>query len=194
MKKIILTTLIITGLMVGNANAYIEDVKYNSNEYIFKINDCIGELNCNLDKNKVSLFKGLRAGYIEPEIENLKELKIAVTGLNNNIKNFKIDNNELQNKHNEFVSTLEDLINNLDDGINNKIENSRSGLGEPKISEENTPLTPKQMERNYEDVQNDKSNEKTNASPSAKKTAGITGKVEEGNALLIHSIGECRND
>ena len=122
MKKIILTTLIITGLMVGNANAYIEDVKYNSNEYIFKINDCIGELNCNLDKNKVSLFKGLRAGYIEPEIENLKELKIAVTGLNNNIKNFKIDNNELQNKHNEFVSTLEDLINNLDDGINNKIE------------------------------------------------------------------------
>ena len=49
-------------------------------------------------------------------------MKIAVTGLNNNIKNFKIDNNELQNKHNEFVSTLEDLINNLDDGINNKIE------------------------------------------------------------------------
>lgn len=47
---------------------------------------------------------------------------------------------------------------------------------------------------NAKDVQNDKSNEKTNASPSAKKTAGITGKVEEGNALLIHSIGECRND
>ena len=74
MKRIILTTLIAAGLMVSNVNAYMEDIKYNSNEYIFKINDYIGELNCNLDKNETSLFKGLRAGYIEPELENLKEL------------------------------------------------------------------------------------------------------------------------
>ena len=39
MKRIILTTLIAAGLMVSNVNAYMEDIKYNSNEYIFKIND-----------------------------------------------------------------------------------------------------------------------------------------------------------
>ena len=122
MKRIILTTLIAAGLMVSNVNAYMEDIKYNSNEYIFKINDYIGELNCNLDKNKTSLFKGLRAGYIEPELENLKELKIGVSGLSDNIRSYKIDNNELQNLHNEFVAELDDLVKNLDKSINNKIE------------------------------------------------------------------------
>ena len=122
MKRIILTTLIAAGLMVSNVNAYMEDIKYNSNEYIFKINDYIGELNCNLDQNETSLFKGLRAGYIEPELENLKELKIGVSGLSDNIRNYKIDNNELQNLHNEFVAELDDLVKNLDKSINNKIE------------------------------------------------------------------------
>ena len=122
MKRIILTTLIAAGLMVSNVNAYMEDIKYNSNEYIFKINDYIGELNCNLDKNETSLFKGLRAGYIEPELENLKELKIGVNGLSDNIRSYKIDNNELQNLHNEFVAELDDLVKNLDKSINNKIE------------------------------------------------------------------------
>ena len=122
MKRIILTTLIAAGLMVSNVNAYMEDIKYNSNEYIFKINDYIGELNCNLDNNETSLFKGLRAGYIEPELENLKELKIGVSGLSDNIRNYKIDNNELQNLHNEFVAELDDLVKNLDKSINNKIE------------------------------------------------------------------------
>jgi hypothetical protein len=122
MKRIILTTLIAAGLMVSNVNAYMEDIKYNSNEYIFKINDYIGELNCNLDKNETSLFKGLRAGYIEPELENLKELKIGVSGLSDNIRSYKIDNNELQNLHNEFVAELDDLVKNLDKSINNKIE------------------------------------------------------------------------
>ena len=122
MKRIILTTLIAAGLMVSNVNAYMEDIKYNSNEYIFKINDHIGELNCNLDKNETSLFKGLRAGYIEPELENLKELKIGVSGLSDNIRSYKIDNNELQNLHNEFVAELDDLVKNLDKSINNKIE------------------------------------------------------------------------
>ena len=122
MKRIILTTLIAAGLMVSNVNAYMEDIKYNSNEYIFKINDYIGELNCNLDKNETSLFKGLRAGYIEPELENLKELKIGVSGLSDNIRNYKIDNNELQNLHNEFVAELDYLVKNLDKSINNKIE------------------------------------------------------------------------
>ena len=122
MKRIILTTLIAAGLIVSNVNAYMEDIKYNSNEYIFKINDYIGELNCNLDKNETSLFKGLRAGYIEPELENLKELKIGVSGLSDNIRSYKIDNNELQNLHNEFVAELDDLVKNLDKSINNKIE------------------------------------------------------------------------
>jgi hypothetical protein len=122
MKRIILTTLIAAGLMVSNVNAYMEDIKYNSNEYIFKINDYIGELNCNLDKNETSLFKGLRAGYIEPELENLKELKIGVSGLSDNIRSYKIDNNELQNLHNEFVAELDDLVKNLDKSINNKLE------------------------------------------------------------------------
>ena len=122
MKRIILTTLIAAGLMVSNVNAYMEDIKYNSNEYIFKINDYIGELNCNLDKNETSLFKGLRAGYIEPELENLKELKICVSGLSDNIRSYKIDNNELQNLHKEFVAELDDLVKNLDKSINNKIE------------------------------------------------------------------------
>lgn len=122
MKRIILTTLIAAGLMVSNVNAYMEDIKYNSNEYIFKINDYIGELNCNLDKNETSLFKGLRAGYIEPELENLKELKIGVSGLSDNIRSYKIDNNELQNLHNEFVAEMDDLVKNLDKSINNKIE------------------------------------------------------------------------
>ena len=122
MKRIILTTLIAAGLMVSNVNAYMEDIKYNSNEYIFKINDYIGELNCNLDKNETSLFKGLRAGYIEPELENLKELKIGVSGLSDNIRSYKIDNNELQNLHNGFVAELDDLVKNLDKSINNKIE------------------------------------------------------------------------
>lgn len=122
MKRIILTTLIAAGLMVSNVNAYMEDIKYNSNEYIFKINDYIGELNCNLDQNETSLFKGLRAGYIEPELENLKELKIGVSGLSDNIRSYKIDNNELQNLHNEFVAELDDLVKNLDKSINNKIE------------------------------------------------------------------------
>ena len=96
--------------------------EYPVNEYIFKLNDYIGELNCNLDKNETSLFKGLRAGYIEPELENLKELKIGVSGLSDNIRNYKIDNNELQNLHNEFVAELDDLVKNLDKSINNKIE------------------------------------------------------------------------
>lgn len=122
MKKIILTSLLISGLMVGNANAYMKDTVYNSNEYIFKINDYIGELNCNLDNNKVNLMKGLKVGYLEPELENLKELKIGVSGLSNNIRNYKIDNNKLQNTHYEFVATLDDLVNNLDESINYKMD------------------------------------------------------------------------
>ena len=54
--------------------------------------------------------------------KNLKELKIGVSGLSDNIRNYKIDNNELQNLHNEFVAELDDLVKNLDKSINNKIE------------------------------------------------------------------------
>ena len=38
----------------------------------------------------------------------------------------------------------------------NKVENSRSGLGDPKTLEEKKPITFKQMEKNYEDVQKNK--------------------------------------
>ena len=42
--------------------------------------------------------------------------------MSDNIRNYKIDNNELQNLHNEFVAELDDLVKNLDKSINNKIE------------------------------------------------------------------------
>ena len=63
------------------------------------------------------------------------------------------------------------------DCINNKIENSRSGLGKPKTSEENTntPLTHEQMERNYKDVQNDKKGwARMMLTEAASMTAGLT--------------------
>ncbi len=61
------------------------------------------------------------------------------------------------------------------DCINNKIENSRSGLGEPKTSEENTLLTSEQMERNYKDVQNDKKGwARMMLTEAASMTAGLT--------------------
>lgn len=122
MKKIIISLLIIGSLTTGSVFAYNKNVELNTEEYISLINTNIAELNAEVEpKEKANmgtiLLNGIDEGYIIPSINNDTKLKNCVSELVNNIKDTKILNKKLQNKHNELITELTDLTELLDNTI-----------------------------------------------------------------------------
>lgn len=127
MKKIIISLLIIGSLTTGSVFAYNKNVELNTEEYISLINTNIAELNAEVEpKEKANmgtiLLNGIDEGYIIPSINNDIKLKNCVSELVNNIKDTKILNKKLQNKHNELITELTDLTELLDNTIECKKE------------------------------------------------------------------------
>ena len=127
MKKIIVSLLIIGSLTTGSVFAYNKNVELNTEEYISLINTNIAELNAEVEpKEKANmgtiLLNGIDEGYIIPSINNDTKLKNCISELVNNIKDTKILNKKLQNKHNELITELTDLTELLDNTIECKKE------------------------------------------------------------------------
>lgn len=127
MKKIIVSLLIIGSLTTGSIFAYNKNVELNTEEYISLINTNIAELNAEVEpKEKANmgtiLLNGIDEGYIIPSINNDTKLKNCISELVNNIKDTKILNKKLQNKHNELITELTDLTELLDNTIECKKE------------------------------------------------------------------------
>ena len=127
MKKIIVSLLIIGSLTTGSVFAYNKNVELNTEEYISLINTNIAELNAEVEpKEKANmgtiLLNGIDEGYIIPSINNDTKLKNCISELVNNIKDTKILNKKLQNKHNELMTELTDLTELLDNTIECKKE------------------------------------------------------------------------
>lgn len=127
MKKIIVSLLIIGSLTTGSVFAYNKNVELNTEEYISLINTNIAELNAEVEpKEKANmgtiLLNGIDEGYIIPSINNDTKLKNCISELVNNIKDTKILNKKLQNKHNELMTELTDLTELLDNTIEYKKE------------------------------------------------------------------------
>lgn len=127
MKKIIMSLLIIGSLTTGSVFAYNKNVELNTEEYISLINTNIAELNAEVElKEKANmgtiLLNGIDEGYIIPSINNDTKLKNCISELVNNIKDTKIFNKKLQNKHNELMTELTDLTELLDNTIECKKE------------------------------------------------------------------------
>ena len=114
MKKIIALLLIIGVFTTSSVFAYNKNVKLNTEEYINLINTNIAELRVSIEiKEKVNLgtilLNGIEEGYIIPSINNDTKLKEGITELINNIKDVKIYNKKLQNKHDELILELNSL-------------------------------------------------------------------------------------
>ena len=127
MKKIIISLLIIGSLTTGSVFAYNKNVELNTEAYISLINTNIAELNAEVElKEKANmgtiLLNGIDEGYIIPSINNDTKLKNCISELVNNIKDTKIFNKKLQNKHNELMTELTDLTELLDNTIECKKE------------------------------------------------------------------------
>ena len=127
MKKIIISLLIIGSLTTGSVFAYNKNVELNTEEYISLINTNIAELNAEVEpKEKANMgtifLNGIDEGYIIPSINNDTKLKNCISELVNNIKDTKILNKKLQNKHNELITELTDLTELLDNTIECKKE------------------------------------------------------------------------
>ena len=127
MKKIIISLLIIGSLTTGSVFAYNKNVELNTEEYISLINTNIAELNAEVEPKEEAtggtiFLKGIGGGNINPSINNDIKLKNCVSELVNNIKDTKILNKKLQNKHNELMTELIDLTELLDNTIECKKE------------------------------------------------------------------------
>ena len=127
MKKIIISLLIIGSLTTGSVFAYNKNIELNTEEYISLINTSISELNTEIElKEKANigtiLLNGIDEGYIIPSINNDTKLKNSITKLVNNIKDAKIYNKKLQDKHDKLILELNSLTELLNSTIECKNE------------------------------------------------------------------------
>lgn len=127
MKKLIISLLIMGSLTTGSVFAYNKNVELNTLEYISLINTNIAELNAEVElKEKANLgtilLNGMDEGYIVPSIKNDTKLKDCLSGLVDNIKDTKILNKKLQDKHNELMTEITELTELLNDTIECKKE------------------------------------------------------------------------
>ena len=114
MKKFIISLLIIGSLTTGTVFAYNKNIELNTEEYINLINSSISELNAGIEPKEQAnigtiLSHGIDEGYIIPSINNDTKLKNGITELVNSIKDTKIYNKKLQNKHDELILELNSL-------------------------------------------------------------------------------------
>ena len=123
MKKIIALLLIIGTFTTSSVFAYNKNVELNTEDYINLINTHMTELKNEIeDKEKANLgtilLNGIEEGYIIPSINNDVKLNKVITELVNNVKDVKIYNKKLQNKHDELILAL----NNLTELVNSSIK------------------------------------------------------------------------
>ena len=127
MKKLIISFLIAGSLTTGSVFAYNKNLELNTLEYISLINTNIAEMNAEIEPKEKSnlgtiLLNGMDEGYIIPSINNDTKLKNCISGLVDNIKDTKIMNKNLQEKHNALMKELTELTNLLNDTIECKKE------------------------------------------------------------------------
>ena len=129
MKKIIALLLIIGAFTTSSVFAYNKNVELNTEEYINLLNTNMSELRAEIEiKEKANLgtilLNGIEEGYIIPSINNDIKLKEGITELINDVKNVKIYNKKLQNKHDELILKL----NSLTELVNSSIKCKRDIL------------------------------------------------------------------
>ena len=131
MKKIIALLLIIGAFTTSSVFAYNKNVELNTEEYINLLNTNMSELRAEIEiKEKANLgtilLNGIEEGYIIPSINNDTKLKEGITELINNVKDVKIYNKKLQNKHDELILKLNSLTELVNSSIKckNNILNS----------------------------------------------------------------------
>ena len=129
MKKIIISILLVCCFATGSIFAYDYNLKLNTEQYINMINTNMAEMTAEIEEGRekatlgtIFFDGGIEEGYIKPSISNDTKLKKCISGLIDNIKDTKIVDRNLQNKHNELMQCMEDLINLLDNTIQCKTD------------------------------------------------------------------------
>ena len=127
MKKIIALLLIIGAFTTSSVFAYNKNVELNTEEYINLLNTNMSELRAEIEiKEKANLgtilLNGIEEGYIIPSINNDTKLKEGITKLINDVKDVKIYNKKLQNKHDELILKLNSLTELVNSSIKCKNE------------------------------------------------------------------------
>ena len=87
-----------------------------------KIKELLNHIDINMKPDGTVLLNGIDEGYIVPSINNDTKLKDCLSGLVDNIKDTKIINKNLQEKHNALMKELTELTNLLNDTIECKKE------------------------------------------------------------------------
>ena len=127
MKKILVLLLIIGAFTTSSVFAYSKNIELNTQEYIDLINTHMSDLKDEIGvKEKANLgtilLNGIEEGYIIPSINNDVTLNKVITKLINNVKDVKIYNKKLQNKHNELVLELNSLTKLVNSSIKCKTD------------------------------------------------------------------------
>lgn len=120
MKNIIL--IAITLFMTTSVSFANSDIDKNTKDYIKTLNTCMDELDANTgikEKATISslLLNGINSGYLSPSLNNEIKLSDSLLYVLDNIKDYKIENNFLENKHKLLIADMEYLSNLLNDRI-----------------------------------------------------------------------------
>ena len=116
MKRLILTTIFVFSMSIISFAA--ED-EISNKEYINTLNNYIGEMKNETDIKEGNLLSsiivGFDNGYLNPDIERLSALKYNCDNIYNDLKDLKLEDKIMQNKHNELISKYKDVSNKLND-------------------------------------------------------------------------------
>lgn len=120
--KTVITLILMLAL---NCNYSFADELTNV-EYINQLNTFIGEMNMETDIPENSIFKiltcGVDNGYLRPEIVKLENISQSLNGLVLNIENETIENDSLQDRHNELMCKFKTIVTLLENDIESKKE------------------------------------------------------------------------
>lgn len=116
MKKILLTSIFILSM---SCSSFASDKEMTSQEYINKLNNYVGEMKNVTDIKEGTIFKsitkGFDSGYLVPDINRLEVLTDNCEGIADNMKGFKLEDRQLQVKHDELVNQYYEVYNSLNE-------------------------------------------------------------------------------
>lgn len=122
MKRALIVTMMVIGLTTGSVFAYSNNIKMNTEQYVSMLNTYISEMNVEVEAQEKAtlgniLLEGMDNGYIIPSINNDTKLKNCISGLMDNIKETKIVDKDLQNKHISLMDQMKELVKLLNNTI-----------------------------------------------------------------------------
>lgn len=131
MKRIITSIITVLGVATCFTQGYANDKALDSKEYISILNKNISMAQSDINKEEIGtfdmVFKGLEKGYIQTALNNEVELRKSVSGILHDIGKLNISNSELQQKNDQLVGELNDLVSTLDKSIECKNDILNSG-------------------------------------------------------------------